>query len=219
MRFCIAITLLCVLAGLVPEAGAGPNFSHKLHLKEVGLRCTACHARAEESTIASESNVPSENACLPCHNGRLAPLVGTGFLSGREPAERTYRFNHAQHLEMGNVAPVIAEAIRTGEYLGHTDDLASRLEGAGQCQACHRGLEETGMATSANLPRMSDCLVCHGPVENPFTCPECHTGNAQLRPASHTADFLDRHTRRDFEYDEKTCEPCHGRNFACMGCH
>jgi hypothetical protein len=40
-----------------------------------------------------------------------------------------------------------------------------------------------------------------------------------LKPANHTADFLDSHSRKQTVLDKATCAVCHGRRFTCLGCH
>ena len=66
---------------------------------------------------------------------------------------------------------------------------------------------------------MADCLVCHNKVDPPFSCGFCHVEGANLKPASHAANFLESHSRKDANLDLKTCAVCHGRKFTCLGCH
>lgn len=129
------------------------------------------------------------------------------------------KFSHQQHLKMGNIAPAILAAVRSKAYLGTvTPELVSQLQAAkNACQACHRGLETSDATSRANFPQMADCLVCHNTIEPPFSCAKCHNGEAKLKPASHTADFMDRHSTP--KVDKSGCATCHGRQFTCMGCH
>jgi c(7)-type cytochrome triheme protein len=213
------ILVLMVLAGQLSAQTAGPRFSHQLHLKQRGVTCTTCHEAATKSTAAADANMPEAKICLACHSGDPLPSVDTSFLGGKEPAQRTFRFNHEFHLQMGNVAPLIAAAIERGSYLGKPGDMLRRLGTQNACQACHRGLEETDVAGMANLPQMSDCLVCHSDIRNPFSCEKCHLEGVNLMPANHTRDFVDTHSTGRLGLDKTTCLPCHGRNFGCMGCH
>lgn len=66
---------------------------------------------------------------------------------------------------------------------------------------------------------MADCLVCHSKIDAPFSCEFCHARNANLKPSSHTPDYLDTHTRKNALPDKASCVICHGRRFACLGCH
>jgi len=135
------------------------------------------------------------------------------------PTTRVVHFSHAQHLKMGNVAPVIAAAIDKKTYLQSVGDIRRHLDTRNACQACHRGLEESDAVTAAAMPQMADCLVCHSQIDNPFSCEKCHDKNANLKPANHVADFLDTHTTGKLGLDKTTCAVCHGRTFRCLGCH
>ncbi|MDA1315509.1 MAG: cytochrome c3 family protein [Acidobacteria bacterium] len=195
------------------------KFSHKLHLEQAGATCGDCHSAAKDSQAATDRLLPSRQKCAVCHEGGAATPVDTAGLDMIASPPRSYRFNHQFHLQLGNVATLIAAAIDNGSYLGKAGDARKHLDTNDACQACHRGVEETGLATAAHLPRMSDCLVCHSKVDNPFSCEKCHLEGINLRPADHTREFVDLHPTGKLEFDKQTCLPCHGRNFGCMGCH
>jgi c(7)-type cytochrome triheme protein len=205
---------------LAAASAADLEFSHKLHLGKVGLTCTFCHSAAVGSQAVTDNNLPEQQLCLACHNGETAPSIDASTLADRTPAERVFWFNHQQHLALGNPAPTIAKAIDSGKYLGHAGDIRERLDTDNACMACHRGLAEADQVDSKlHLPRMSDCLVCHDQIDNPFSCEECHPRDFAIKPASHTRGFIDGHSTGKMGFDKLTCQPCHGRNFRCMGCH
>ena len=184
-------------------------FSHKLHLG-LKLECITCHTAAAASTKASDNLLPEKSACQRCHQGVEIPTP---------PTSRVANFNHALHLKMPNVAPVIAAAIDKKTYLQPPGDIRRHLDTANACQACHRGLEESDQVTPAAMPQMADCLVCHTEIDNPFSCEKCHAKDAQLKPASHVSGFMSSHTSGKLNLDKTTCVACHGRNFRCLGCH
>jgi hypothetical protein len=199
--------------------GADRNFSHQLHLGKAAATCVDCHVSTPASTAAVERNLPSAAQCAACHDGEKARKVDASWLTEEPAGERTYRFNHQFHLQMGNVAPILAAAIDSGAYLGRHEDRHHHMNQENACEACHRGLRETNLAGKENLPAMADCLVCHSKVDNPFSCSKCHLEGVSLRPASHTRDFVDLHATGKLGLDRQTCLPCHGRTFTCMGCH
>ena len=214
------LTLTCALLAAPRASAAELEFSHKLHLGKVGLNCSFCHSSAAASKSETDNNLPEQQLCLACHNGETAPAIDSSPLADRTAAERAFWFNHEQHLELGNPASKIAEAIDTGKYLGHVGDIRPHLDTDDACLACHRGLAEADAVDSrAHLPRMSDCLVCHDQVDNPFSCEECHPRDFAIKPADHTRDFIDRHSSGKMGFDKLTCQPCHGQKFTCMGCH
>jgi hypothetical protein len=149
--------------------------------------------------------------CADCHAATAASTTSSG--------KRNVRFNHKLHLSMGNIAPVIAAAIDKRTYLGTPGDIRRHLNTQNACAACHRGLEQSEAVTKASFPQMADCLVCHNQIEPPFSCEKCHVNTSVLKPATHTRDFIDRHSSRNFAMDKASCRICHGVNFRCMGCH
>ncbi len=202
------------------------KFPHGAHLDQ-GLACTDCHAAAADSRRAEDRLLPAAAACEFCHSGQIAAEIDLAPLEARQPPARSYRFDHRLHLELGNAAARIAAAIDSGEYMGRAEGVRSLLDGAAarggktdSCSACHRGLQaSTAVTGTAHMPRMADCLVCHSEIDNPFSCPDCHHEGIDLLPADHTREFADLHSTGKLGFDKQTCLPCHGRNFACMGCH
>jgi hypothetical protein len=186
-------------------------FSHKTHLA-LKLACVSCHASASASTKLADNNLPTTAICKNCHEQDKVSI--------KQPRPNNLQqFNHQLHLKLGNVAPVIAKAIDSKQYLSNPGDTRKYLNTKNPCAACHRGLEESNEVSAAAFPRMADCLTCHQPVDPPFSCGKCHTEGPELKPANHTADWLDRHNRANVIEDKTTCAVCHGRKFTCLGCH
>jgi hypothetical protein len=199
---------LLIIVFAMGMAGAQP-FSHRLHLK-LNLQCTGCHSAAAASTSVVDNKRPSKQACQGCHKDVTIPPP--------QPVKIS-TFSHKQHLAFGNVAPLIAKAIDSKNYLSDPNDIRRHLNSNNACIACHRGLEESDAVTHAAMPQMADCLVCHTKIDPPFSCETCHARNANLKPASHTADFIDRHPKELEALGKTTCAVCHARRFTCMGCH
>ena len=210
------LALAMLAAPLVAQDWA---FPHQPHLA-MGLDCGTCHSEAADSSEAGDNLLPESALCEVCHNGQTAPAIDVAPLAARTTEARTFRFNHAFHLGLGEIAPLIADAIDTGNYFGKPGDARRFLDNASSCSACHRGLEEsTEVLVGAHMPQMADCIVCHTKVDNPFSCPECHIEGANLRPPDHTREFIDTHSTGKAGLDKISCQPCHGRDFGCMGCH
>lgn len=206
MRF----ALLILLAGAASAQSAKP-FSHELHLKlPAKLACVACHASVQTSTRVEDNNLPPVAVCLGCHKEASVPEPRKTILA---------HFDHKKHLALGNVAPAIAAAIHAKTYFLPAPGLRAKLNTSNACGACHRGMEESAAPARSDLPVMSDCLVCHNKIDNPFSCEFCHAKGAPIKPATHTPDYLDIHTRKDFKFDKESCDICHGRKFQCLGCH
>lgn len=211
--------IVALLLVVWPLAAQDWEFPHSKHLEQ-GLDCQTCHSQAATSGSAEDHLLPDAQLCAACHNGQFAPTIDTAPLAARLPATRIYRFDHGFHLDLGEIAPLIAAAIDSGDYHGKPGDARRFLDGGNNCTACHRGLEESlAVKPEAHMPRMGDCIVCHTRIDNPFTCKECHLEGINLRPADHTRHFIDTHSTGEVELDKLSCLPCHGRDFPCMGCH
>ena len=98
-------------------------------------------------------------------------------------------------------------------------DFHMKMAGKAGCTFCHKGLDQSEAVTKAAFPPMTDCLVCHNKIEPPWSCETCHSPKAELRPPSHTNDWIDRHNRKSTVLDKPSCVPCHGAKFTCLGCH
>lgn len=200
---------LILLGWCLSGAGAA-DFSHVLHLKLMP-QCTSCHPRAATSTKVEDNLMPRPQACAGCHKQ----------VSIKAPRKaRLAKFDHALHLKLGNIAPVLKAAVQSKAYLGDPALVAPYLDTKNACAACHHGIEQSTRVAAdsrALYPQMADCLVCHNKIDPPFSCELCHGDDKGLRPASHTADYLDAHTRRTVV--KQGCAVCHGRKFTCLGCH
>jgi hypothetical protein len=83
------------------------------------------------------------------------------------------------------------------------------------CQSCHKGMAAD--TPVRGMEAMAFCMTCHPKIDNPFSCEYCHDPGPHLKPASHTHDFHDRHSRK--ELVKEGCAACHGKRFTCQGCH
>jgi hypothetical protein len=139
------------------------------------------------------------------------------FAAGTFAAETrsSIKFSHSIHSKLGDLGPILRLAREKATHL-HPDGTVP----GGQCQACHSGVVSDTPRTG--LSKMGDCLVCHTKVDPPFSCSFCHSQPAaELKPASHSKDFLDKHTAglARLNLAKSDCAVCHGRKFTCLGCH
>lgn len=209
-----ALTAVIWAASLVEAA----DFSHRVHLG-ARISCATCHAAAE-STRLEDSLLPSPKVCLSCHRqGGAAPPLATPPIILAQRQSLLTRFNHKLHLGLGNIAPVLQAAVRSGTYLAPAGDLLLHLQKANSCTACHRGLEQSDQTTPAAFPRMADCLVCHSKIDPPFSCEKCHAPGPHLKPANHVANWIEIHSSGKANLDKASCAVCHGKRFTCLGCH
>jgi hypothetical protein len=136
-------------------------FSHKHHVKELGIDCRYCHNTAETSAVAS---VPSTHTCMSCHsqvwtNSPLLEPVRQSYLEGK-PIEwnKVYDlpdfvyFNHSIHIQKG---------------IG--------------CDTCHGPIHEMNITYKAQPLSMSWCLDCHRQPEK-YIRPREEVFNYEYKP-------------------------------------
>lgn len=116
-------------------------FSHKHHVKELGIDCRYCHNTVDKSAVAS---VPPTHTCMSCHsqvwtNSPLLEPIRQSYLSGTPVKwNKVYDlpdfvyFNHSIHIQKG---------------IG--------------CDTCHGPVHEMNITYKAQPLSMSWCLECH----------------------------------------------------------
>jgi hypothetical protein len=116
-------------------------FSHKHHVKELGIDCRYCHGTVETSAVAS---VPPTHTCMSCHsqvwtNSPLLEPIRQSYLNGTPVKwNKVYDlpdfvyFNHSIHVQKG---------------IG--------------CDTCHGPVHEMNITYKAQPLSMAWCLDCH----------------------------------------------------------
>ncbi len=144
------------------------KFSHKYHLIEIEASCSDCHAKANESTLASDNLLTTKEACAECHdvedeeNCTLCHFENEETRIAFENPKRELVFSHKFHIEDAKLA----------------------------CETCHGNLNEVDFANAKSMPAMEDCSSCHNNQQATLECGTCHTNTLNLRPVDHSADFL-----------------------------
>ncbi len=116
-------------------------FSHKHHVKEVGLDCRYCHTAVETSSYAG---IPPTTTCMTCHSQlfRTAPMLA--------PVRRSL----AEGRSLGwNRVHLLADFV----YFDHSIHLH---QGVG-CVTCHGPVDEMQLTYRAEPLTMRWCLECH----------------------------------------------------------
>jgi hypothetical protein len=198
------------------------NMDHS-HPAHRALPCGRCHTQAAGSRRASDSLIPEEASCLPCHaaqirrdesgGGEACDTCHVGFgdegprvvPESRFPTPRL-RFSHAAHVSRGMA-----------------------------CNSCHEGIERTTIATRDHLPTMRRCFECHdGRGEAPSACSTCHVTlpdgrlrtrfpEGQMNPPRwlhgmrHDADWIVTHRWVGADHGD-LCASCHAER-DCADCH
>jgi len=164
------------------------EFSHRLHVGQLGMQCQYCHNWVE---VSSQANVPSTQTCMNCHNQirtespRLV-LVRESWATG-QPIEWIkvhvlpdyVHFSHAIHVNAGVGCETCHGRIDQMEVVRQVEPLSM-----GWCLDCHREpelylrpLEEVttmGYVQPANfVERNIERLRVQG-IQPPTNCSACH---------------------------------------------
>ena len=138
--------------GLAPEQPI--NFSHVIHVEQLGLECTHCHAYVERSPQAT---VPALSVCMACHKAAAVdrPEIQklTRFWEEGRPMEwvRVHtlpwhaRFTHERHIKAGV-----------------------------ECVTCHGEVRAMARIRRVRSLKMGWCVNCHRSRQAPLDCTTCH---------------------------------------------
>ena len=116
-------------------------FSHKHHVKGLGIDCLFCHTSVEDSAFAG---IPPTHTCMTCHSQVWSE---TGML---EPVRESYRTDESMEWNRVHDLPDFA-------YFNHSIHVA---KGIG-CTTCHGEIDEMPLVWKANTLQMEWCLDCH----------------------------------------------------------
>lgn len=116
-------------------------FSHKHHVKGLGIDCLHCHTSVEQSTFAG---IPPTKTCMTCHSQiwSEAPML--------EPVRESFRTNESLEWVRVHDLPDYV-------YFNHSIHVN---KGIG-CSTCHGQVDEMPLMMKANTLQMSWCMDCH----------------------------------------------------------
>ncbi len=209
------------------------RFDHARH-HALGITCESCHQAAPGSVAAADNLIPGEASCRGCH--KIDRTQPTKPVPVGHPAARCDSCHPGWSGEGKLAEPPRVVIPRPNLKFNHR---LHATRGIG-CQHCHPNVAAIGMATRADLPRMSSCLTCHDGRQATSRCGACHPTEAdgrvkvdlgapgtglpgKLVPSGVMRGF-DAHTpafRTDHRVagrEESYCLSCHKRS-ECLDCH
>lgn len=121
-------------------------FSHKHHVKELGISCYYCHDSVEKGPIAG---VPSTETCYTCHSQiwTNSPLL--------EVVRNSYETNVPVEWNRVNDVPDFV-------YFDHSVHIAKGVS----CYSCHGDIDEQNLTFKEMAFEMKWCLDCHRSPED-----------------------------------------------------
>lgn len=121
------------------------QFSHKLHVSDLGVDCKYCHINVDKSAHAG---VPSTQTCMTCHTHQ--PNINSLKLAGVVKS-----WNGGEH---GMPIPWL-RIHKVGDY-AYFDHSAHISAGVG-CVSCHGQINEMEVVRQEKPLSMGWCLECH----------------------------------------------------------
>jgi hypothetical protein len=173
------------------------KFNHKLHIKDVGVKCTDCHTAVSASESLKDNLNPLQKDCAGCHDVKDAKNCSYCHFDNQnvklEPTQKELNFSHKYHIETQKK----------------------------QCTDCHGGLDQVKYASESptEFPPMQTCANCHNKQTATNNCEACHTNLTGLKPKDHLqTNFLNEHKIVSNLDVRDNCMMCHSDNF-CQACH
>lgn len=122
-------------------------FSHKKHVEELKMDCTACHTAAYHSPKAG---LPDTRSCLNCHKHILpdSPLIAP-LRKAADPQYKNYTGAPIRWIQISRLA-------------GHArfNHMVHVNRGIG-CTSCHGDVSQMETTSQSQQARMKWCMDCH----------------------------------------------------------
>jgi hypothetical protein len=171
---------------IYPAQTLSLRFTHKQHVKGLGIKCEACHVAAPTSDSAADDLIPKPAKCDGCHGSDHAVLDAVK--SSPELASSTCSTCHVGW-KPGDGNTVVAFRVpRPNLVFSHRRHSVRNIA----CGQCHGDVGELDLATRDQLPRMRGCFRCHqgsdaARGDAKAACDTCHlTPGPDLRAVTAT---------------------------------
>lgn len=135
------------------------DYSHQIHVAQLGMDCRYCHSHVEESPHA---NVPDTNTCMNCHTGEgdIAYLNANLWSAHKEnPNLQRVREAYAS----GDPIPW-RRVHKLPDYVQFNH--ATHVKSGISCYSCHGRVDHQAVVRQVESHSMSWCLECHRAPEN-----------------------------------------------------
>jgi len=208
-----------------PEQSIPLRFNHGEHLG-LGLRCLDCHESVGKSRQVADNNFPRGETCDRCH----------GDAHPNRAAANVVRCDLC-HTQVEGQSRVTG-SLRSPKPLLHFNHELHAKAGS-NCEDCHGDMTKVRLATTLQLPREAQCLVCHDGVAETSRCGACHPTERGGRLVTRAIDdrsmptlvpkgtsawgighdlaFVEDHASVT-KANPALCNTCHAEPF-CLECH
>ena len=164
-------------------------YSHKVHVRDLGLDCRFCHTGVETSPVAG---LPPTKTCMNCHN--MIKANSDKLTLVRES------FKNGTPLEWVRVH-------KSPDYV-YFDHSAHITAGVG-CASCHGNVDEMEVVAQHQPLSMGWCLECHRNPDDHLR-PIDQVTNMKWTPADNQAEFAAKQKELlDIKAPITDCTGCH----------
>jgi hypothetical protein len=139
-----------------PEQALPLRFNHQKHVKGLGVACTTCHDTARTSQNAGDSLLPPPTRCDGCHGTNHRNLSTVSTDEPRPLGQCSYC-----HTGYDPKRPAVVERVLLPKPNLRFNHQKHVVGAKMPCARCHGRVEELGLATRDQLPRMRECVTCH----------------------------------------------------------
>ncbi len=158
--------------------------------------------------------IEEEIECADCHSPAESSKTG---LDNLLPA-KTICLDCHEAEEVGNF-DLVYSIESYSEKFSHEQHIAA----GNNCESCHSAVTQKEEAFPYILPTMAECMNCHEQQVVSVECATCHTPLENLKPMSHTINFVNNHgdqARMSAEEmsADMSCMVCHTEQY-CQDCH
>lgn len=163
-------------------------FSHKHHVKDLGLDCRYCHTSVEKSAVAG---LPPTKTCMNCHAQiwKDAPML--------EPVRESFRSDRS-------IPWVRVHDLPDFVYFDHSVHVN---HGIG-CASCHGNVAEMPLMEKANTLHMTWCLQCHRHPDRNIR-PQDKVFDVEWKPAPGAPDIGKELVKQYGVESQMDCDACH----------
>lgn len=164
------------------------DYSHKVHVGDLGMDCRYCHTAVESSPVAM---VPPTETCMNCHTTVLPE--SEKLLPVRE--------------SLANGTPIKWERVHKTPDFAYFNHSAHMNAGVG-CKSCHGNVDQMEVVQQDQSLSMSWCLDCHRAPEMHLR-PDGDVTNMDWEPAENQMEIGARIIKEKNLNPPKDCSGCH----------
>ncbi len=152
------IIIFNVYAGIIESRELSPsqpiNYSHRIHVHELGLECSFCHENVEKSATTLP---PPVSLCMSCHEA----------VKTESPEIKKL----TKYYESGEPVPWIkVHKFKDWVYFSHKRHIKAGID----CSFCHGEVKAMDVVRKVRSMRMGFCVKCHEIYKAPKECNICH---------------------------------------------